>query len=64
MLPYDSLMADAWAAATAHRQRIGRPIACGDAWIAAAAIRHSVPLLTHNVSDFAHLPGLNVISHA
>jgi predicted nucleic acid-binding protein len=64
VLPYDSPMADAWASATAHRQHIGRPLACGDAWIAAAAIRHAVPLLTHNSRDFAHLPGLNVISHA
>jgi len=26
----------------------GRPIECGDAWIAATAIRYGLPLLTHN----------------
>jgi predicted nucleic acid-binding protein len=42
----------------------GRPINPGDAWIAAAALRHALPLVTHNRKDFEHIPGLVVISEA
>src|SRR5690348_6586456 len=35
VLPYDGPMAQFWADVTAHRRRLGRPIECGDAWIAA-----------------------------
>lgn len=41
VLPYDARMADAWAAVTAVRRRAGRPILCGDAWVAAAAVRQA-----------------------
>jgi tRNA(fMet)-specific endonuclease VapC len=30
----------------------GRPIAPSDAWVAAAALRHGVPLLTNNLKHF------------
>jgi predicted nucleic acid-binding protein len=63
VLPYDDAMARHWAEATAHRHRLGKPLACGDAWIAAAALRHSLPLLTHNASDYVDVPGLQVVSH-
>jgi predicted nucleic acid-binding protein len=46
VLPYDSRMASHWAEITAHRRRLGRPIDCGNAWIAAAALRHGAALLT------------------
>ena len=42
----------------------GHPINAGDAWIAATALRHDLPLVTHNRSDFEHIPGLAVISEA
>ena len=31
-------------------------------WIAACALRHSIPLVTHNSKDFVGIPGLKVIS--
>jgi predicted nucleic acid-binding protein len=64
VLPYDALMAEQWARVTAQRRRAGRPIDCGDAWIAAAALRHSTTLVTHNGRDYAHITGLNVVTHA
>jgi predicted nucleic acid-binding protein len=63
VLPYDSMMAQLWADVTAHRRRLGRPIDCGDAWIAASALRHGATLLTHNAKDYADIPDLNLISH-
>jgi predicted nucleic acid-binding protein len=63
VLSYDSIMAQHWADVTAHRRRLGRPIDCGDAWIAASALRHGASLLTHNARDYANVPGLNLISH-
>ena len=64
LLPYDNAVCDQWAEVTAHRRDIGQPIECGDAWIAATALRHRIPLLTHNSRHYEHIPGLVVISHA
>ena len=42
----------------------GRNVPANDLWIAACAIRHSIPLVTHNAKDFAGIPRLTVISEA
>jgi len=42
----------------------GRPIEPGDAWIAATALRHGIPLVSHNRSHFDHIVGLDLISEA
>ena len=64
VLRYDLTTAQHWAQVTAHRRRLGRPIECGDAWIAASALRHGLALLTHNAKDYAGIPDLRIISHA
>src|SRR5437016_397663 len=48
VVPFDAPMADTWAEITVHRERLGHPIACGDCWIAATALRHGISLVTHN----------------
>ena len=63
VLPYDDAMSRFWAEVTSHRHAHGHPIDCGDAWIAATALRHSLPLVTHNAGDFADVPNLVLISH-
>jgi tRNA(fMet)-specific endonuclease VapC len=63
VLPYDDAMSRRWAEVTAHRQGVGRPIDCGDAWIAATALRHGLPLLSHNAADYSDIPGLQLVSH-
>jgi tRNA(fMet)-specific endonuclease VapC len=49
---------------TAHRRRLGRPIECGDAWIAASALRYAIPPLSHNAAHGSEIPGLTGISHS
>jgi predicted nucleic acid-binding protein len=51
-----------WAEVRANAKRIGRPISVGDSWIAATALRHDAPLVTHNPDDFQNVPGLTVIT--
>jgi tRNA(fMet)-specific endonuclease VapC len=62
VVPFDEPMADAWAQIADHRSRMGRPIECGDCWIAATAVRHSLPLVSHNGKHYADIPGLRLIS--
>lgn len=51
-----------WAEVKALAKQKGRPISISDAWIAATALAHAVPLVTHNPSDFYNVPGLTVIT--
>ena len=48
----------------AERQRSGKPMKDNDAWIAACAVRHQVPLITHNAKDFMGISDLQVITEA
>jgi tRNA(fMet)-specific endonuclease VapC len=64
VLPYDDAMTYIWAHVTDQRRLKGRPIACGDAWVAASSLRHNLPLLTHNAADYAGIAGLSVVSYA
>jgi len=64
IVPFDFVVADRWAEITAHRRSIGYPIDCGDCWVAAVAMRHAIPLLTHNKDHFRDIPGLTVITRA
>lgn len=41
-------------------QWAGKTIAPQDAWIAATALRHNVPLITHNASDYQNIANLDV----
>jgi tRNA(fMet)-specific endonuclease VapC len=51
-----------WGILRAAQQAIGKTIAPQDAWIAATALRHGLPLVTHNPSDFQGVAGLEVRS--
>jgi tRNA(fMet)-specific endonuclease VapC len=53
-----------WAEITEDGRRRGRQIQPGDAWIAATALLHDVPLITHNRRDFDGVTGLKVISES
>lgn len=64
ILPFERRLTDIWAEIAAHRASIGRPIECGDCWIAATAVRHGLPLVTHNASHYIEIPGLQVLTHS
>lgn len=51
-----------WANLRAERQTIGQPLLAQDAWIAATAVRHDLPLVTHNAKDFQNIPKLQVLT--
>ena len=62
VIPYDHEIARCYGRLVAERKRKGKPIALNDAWIAACATRHAVPLLTHNAKDFVEITALDVIT--
>lgn len=53
-----------WARVTAHCRGMGRPRQDNDLWIAATALRHGLPLVTHNRRDFDDIPHPSVVSEA
>jgi tRNA(fMet)-specific endonuclease VapC len=62
IIPIDVELCRQWGALRARQQATGRTIAPQDAWIAATAVRHQLPLVTHNTGDFQHIPGLDIRS--
>jgi tRNA(fMet)-specific endonuclease VapC len=65
ILPHTTDLAREWARVMVHARRRGRRLEAGDAWIAAAAVKYRLPLVTHD-QDFIGLDqdGLNVICRA
>lgn len=53
-----------WARVMAQAQRHGRALSCADGWIAATAVLHDIPLVTHNRKHFEGVQGLEVISES
>jgi tRNA(fMet)-specific endonuclease VapC len=62
VIPYDHEIARCHGRLVAERRRRGKPIDPNDAWIAACAARHAVPLVTHNANDFEGIMALEVIT--
>jgi tRNA(fMet)-specific endonuclease VapC len=62
ILPHTADLAREWARVMVHARRRGRRLEAGDAWIAAAAVKYRVPLITHD-QDFMglDLEGLSVV---
>ena len=64
ILPFNRDLCTKWAEITVTAQARGHRIECADAWIAATALLHDLPLVTHNATDYIGVPGLKIISHA
>jgi predicted nucleic acid-binding protein len=56
--PSSRALVPTWARTMAAARKGGRRIETTDAWIAATALLYDAPLLTHNKSDYARVPGL------
>ncbi|HVR40328.1 MAG TPA: PIN domain-containing protein [Thermoanaerobaculia bacterium] len=62
VLPYDVELARVWARVMAHTRSIGRRLEDGDGWVAASAIHHHIPLVTHDHDfDGWQIPDLEVV---
>jgi tRNA(fMet)-specific endonuclease VapC len=61
--PFNRRLCTLWAEVTVTAQSRGRRIECADAWIAATALRHDIPLVTHNRGDYLGVQGLKLISY-
>jgi len=59
--PFNNDLCVKWAEISADASRAGRSIDCADAWIAATALLHGIPIVTHNRRHFASVPGLSVL---
>jgi predicted nucleic acid-binding protein len=64
VLPFDQETAVAYGRLKARLRRQGRILADNDLWIAALAVRHSVPLVSNNRTHFERIPGLVLICEA
>jgi predicted nucleic acid-binding protein len=64
VLPVDIELCRQWAEVRATRSRAGLSISPQDAWIAAAALRYKLALVTHNPDDYHAISGLTIITEA
>lgn len=60
--PYNRDLCRFWAEVSEEAKQNGHPIGCADAWIAATARLHNIPLITHNGKDYRGVRRLHVIS--
>jgi tRNA(fMet)-specific endonuclease VapC len=64
IVPYDLRICMTYADLKARLQESGKCVADNDLWIAACAVRHSIPLVSNNRAHFEVIPGLALISEA
>lgn len=64
IVPFDWAVCQAYGDLKSRLQEVGRSVADNDLWIAACAVRHSIPLVSHNRAHFTDIPGLVLISEA
>lgn len=60
VIPFSQSVCETWGRIRAERK--AQPISVDDAWIAATALAHGCPLVTHNPSDFQGISALDVIT--
>ena len=61
VLPYHNDIAKVYARVVVERERSGRAISWPDAWIAATALWHGIPLVSHD-ADFSGIAGLQLVT--
>lgn len=61
ILPFNQKLAWTWAGLVGRTMR-SQPMSIADSWIAATALQHGMPLVTHNARHFKSVPGLALIA--
>lgn len=61
VIPYTDDLPFFYAMIISNAYKNGYPIKPNDAWIAATAMAHGIPLLTNNIKDFKNVPGLQLL---
>jgi predicted nucleic acid-binding protein len=59
-LVIDEAVSEAWALLVSQLRAAGRKAPLNDTWIAATAIAHNVPVVSHD-ADYDHMPNVDVI---
>ncbi|HEX5188034.1 MAG TPA: PIN domain-containing protein [Streptosporangiaceae bacterium] len=59
-LPVDEQVSDAWALLVSQLRAAGQKVPINDSWIAATALAHGIPVVTHD-ADFDLMPGAEVM---
>ncbi len=62
IVPFDQKLCVTYAELKAKTSAVGVTVAANDLWIAACAVRHALPLISHNRKHFENIPGLVLIS--
>ncbi len=62
VIPYDNEVARSYGRLMAAERQAGRTIDPNDPWIAACALRHQVPLVSHNAKHFREIASLSLIT--
>lgn len=62
VLSFDWQTCRLWGEIATECRAKGQPISAQDAWIAATAQQHNLPLVTHNPADFAAVSDLKIIT--
>lgn len=63
VIGYDSALTRICGELLAERELAGQKVEEFDAWIAATALRHGIPLATNNRRHFEGIPGLTLVEH-
>lgn len=64
LVPYDEGVCRKYAEIKAGCEAKGKSVGANDLWIAACAVRHSIPLVSNNLKHFTGIPGLVLRSEA
>jgi tRNA(fMet)-specific endonuclease VapC len=63
LLPMDGAVAFIYRSLFRELRTAGKLIGANDLWIAATALRHELPLVTSNHSEFSRIPRLRVLRY-
>jgi predicted nucleic acid-binding protein len=64
IVPYDLDLCKLYGKVRADLLAAGHVVGPNDLWIAVCALRHSLPLVTHNARHFQNIPNLKIITEA